>query len=70
MLNLTPKQRENLLDFTFSIGFGFFLLVHTRFNEVGIPWFITLVIFNVIMQLHKAAYRSIVVERMSEDEDD
>ena len=70
MLNLTPKQRENLLDYTFSIGFGFFLIFHTRFNEIGLPWFFALVVFNVLMQLHKAAYKSIVVERMEEYDDD
>jgi hypothetical protein len=70
MLNLNHKQRESLLDYTFSIGFGFFLLYHTSFNEIGIPWFFALIVFNVLMQLYKAAYKSVLMERMEEYDDD
>lgn len=70
MLNLTAKQKESVLDYTISIGFGFFLIFHTRFNEVGIPWFIALCIFNVLVQLYKHTTRLLDKERLSEEEND
>jgi hypothetical protein len=70
MLNLTAKQKENLLDYTISIGFGFFLIFHTGFNNVGIPWFIALCIFNVLMQLYKYTTRLLDKEKVLEEEDD
>jgi hypothetical protein len=69
MLNLTAKQKESVLDYTISIGFAFFLILHTRFNEVGIPWFIALCIFNVLVQLYKHTIRSLDKEKVLEEDD-
>ena len=60
------RIKEILLDCTFSVGFGLFLIFHTHFHTIDFTWFVVLFIFNILLELHKAAYRVILQERESE----
>jgi hypothetical protein len=67
---LSPKNKQLLLDTTLSIGFAFFLIAHTRFNTISVPWFLVLCGFNILIQVYRKLVLTIKDEQRYCDRND
>jgi len=61
---MSPASKSLLLDMTLSIAFGFFLMLKVYPEAAAsLQWWVAVVVFNVIMQLYKAANNAIKSEQ-------
>lgn len=60
---MKPASKSLLLDMTLSIAFGVFLMLKVYPEATkSTQWWIAIIVFNVVMQLYKAANNAIKSE--------